>query len=847
MNTIEKDFFKVRDNITPCIYAYSDSSAGYEGLLKIGYTIRTPEERVKEQYGIKRPIKSYKILFEEEAIKEDGSSFNDKLVHKKLREMGIENPDGEWFKCDLDTLKNVIISIKQNKDFEINRTESFKMRPEQEEAVNKTYEYFTKSFKDNPDKVVHFLWNAKMRFGKTFTTYQLAKKMSWKKILILTFKPVVQASWEEDLKHHIDFEGWQFICNKGKKEDECLLDVQHLDKEKPIVCFGSFQDFLGKGKNGSIKVKNEWVHTTNWDCVVLDEYHYGAWRDKSKEMFENTNLDDLEGYKEYQEAIKNTGQDFFNEDYMPITTKSYLYLSGTPFRAINSGEFIEEQIFNWTYSDEQKAKEEFIGDPNDNPYLSLPKIIMMTYQLPHEIEKIALMGEFNEFSLNEFFSTKKEDDKVRFKYENEVQKWLNFIRGSDKNIIISDLKLNHQIGKLPFNDSILLNNLTHTLWFLPNVDSCHAMKELLKSKSNTFYHDYEIIDVSGEEGGNGVKALDKVRKAIGINPLNTKTITLTCGRLTTGVSVKEWSGIFMLRNLSTPETYFQSAFRIQTPWTIKGEDNKNIILKEFCYIFDFAPNRALKQLSDYSSKLNPSIDIPLERKVAAFISFLPILAYENGILHEIEAKDILDKIASGTTATLLARRWESALLVNVDNNTLQKLMDNKTAMDALMNIEDFRNLNRDIETIINKSNSIKSMKKEASERELTEKEKKVLSQEEKEYKSLRKKIQDKLIKFATRIPIFMYLTDHREETLRDIITKLEPTLFKKVTGLDVKDFELLLSLNVFNSVLMNDAIAKFKRYEDSSLGYSGINLHSEDKNIGLFDTTISKEDFKKLI
>lgn len=373
------------------------------------------------------------------------------------------------------------------------------------------------------------------------------------------------------------------------------------------------------------------------------------------------------------------------------------------------------------------------------------------------------------------------------------------------------------------------------------------MKELLKSKSNTFYHDYEIIDVSGEEGGNGVKALDKVRKAIGTNPLNTKTITLTCGRLTTGVSVKEWSGIFMLRNLSTPETYFQSAFRIQTPWTIKGEDNKNIILKEFCYIFDFAPNRALKQLSDYSSKLNPSIDIPLERKVADFISFLPILAYENGILHKIDAEGILDKIASGTTATLLARRWESALLVNVDNNTLQKLMDNKTAMDALMNIEDFRNLNRDIETIINKSNSVKSMKKEASERELTEKEKKVLSQEEKEHKSLRKKIQDKLIKFATRIPIFMYLTDHREETLRDIITKLEPILFKKVTGLDVKDFELLLSLNVFNSVLMNDAIAKFKRYEDSSLGYSGINLHSEDKNIGLYDTTISKEDFKKLI
>lgn len=199
---------------------------------------------------------------------------------------------------------------------------------------------------------------------------------------------------------------------------------------------------------------------------------------------------------------------------------------------------------------------------------------------------------------------------------------------------------------------------------------------------------------------------------------------------------------------------------------------------------------------------------------------------------------------AGTSATLLAKRWESALLVNVDNDTLTRLMNNKEALDALMNIEGFRSLNSDIETIINKSESVKKVKKE-SDGKLTPKEKKELSDEEKEYKSLRKQIQEKLIKFATRVPVFMYLTDYRERSLKDVITQLEPGLFKKVTGLVVKDFELLCSIGVFNASLMNDAIFKFKRYEDSSLSYTGINKH-EGEDIGGWDTVILREDYEQL-
>jgi len=329
------------------------------------------------------------------------------------------------------------------------------------------------------------------------------------------------------------------------------------------------------------------------------------------------------------------------------------------------------------------------------------------------------------------------------------------------------------------------------------------------------------------------------------DPLKTKTITLSCGKLTTGVTVKPWTGILMLRNSSTPETYFQAAFRVQSPWTINNPDskapNKEQIIKEECYVFDFAPDRALRQIADYSCRLNVNESNP-EKKVEEFISFLPVLAYDGSSMKQIDAAGILDMAMSGTTATLLARRWESALLVNVDNGTLQRLMNNKDALAALMSIEGFRNLNQEIETIINKSEAVKKAKKDANDKDLSAKTKEELTKEEKEYKSLRKQIQEKLIKFATRIPVFMYLTDYRERSLKDVITQLEPGLFKKVTGLGVKDFELLVSLGVFNSALMNDAVYKFKRYEDASLVYVGIDKH-EGEDVGLYDTVLSAKEY----
>ena len=850
-----KEFFPLRPEANPTIYAYElPDVATHKGWLKIGYTARDAQTRIKEQVGT--AAIQYKIVLSESAMKPDGSAFIDRDVHRYLRKKGIANPEGEWFRCTLEDLRKAILEIKTGKRNEDNRTLTFGMRPEQAEAVDRTIAYFESCKAENKytaptgaaltsaaptGAAPHFLWNAKMRFGKTFAAYQLAKKMGWKKVLVLTFKPAVQSAWDEDLATHIDFEGWQFIARNG-------LTFENADMKKPYVCFGSFQDYLGKNEAGGIKPRNEWVHTTHWDCVIFDEYHYGAWRESAKELFE------AEGEKE-QKFAEGVGMDYFEEGNMPITTNAYLYLSGTPFRAIALGEFIEEQIFNWTYSDEQKAKENWQKNspsPSErglggeaNPYASLPRMVMLTYQLPDAIREIAMKGEFNEFDLNVFFSASGAGASAKFAYESEVQKWLDLIRGSFSETTIDNLKLGAKKPPLPFSHAPLLNVLSHTFWFLPSVASCFAMKNLLEQRQNKFYQDYDVIVAAGMDAGTGVRALEPILEAMG-NPLVTKTITLSCGKLTTGVSVKPWTGIFMLRNSSSPETYFQAAFRVQTPWTIKNPDskspNKEEIIKQECYVFDFAPNRALRQIADYSCRLNINETNP-ERKVQEFIHFLPVLAYDGSTMKQVDAAGILDMAMSGTTATLLARRWESALLVNVDNNTLQRLMNSKDAMDALMGIEGFRNLNQDIETIINKSESVKQAKKEANDRDLSKEEKKELTDEEKEYKTIRKQIQEKLIKFATRIPVFMYLTDYRERSLKDVITQLEPSLFKKVTGLHVKDFDLLVSLGVFNSALMNGAVEKFKRYEDASLAYIGINKHAGE-NVGLYDTVLSTKDYQ---
>lgn len=826
----------------PRIYAYSIADEAHKGQLKVGQTTRNVKQRVAEQLKT-AAIKNFTIELDESAEREDGSFITDHEVRAALERMGFERVELEWMRCTVEDVRTVLLELRTGHRFSGKARENFPMRKEQAEAVSRTHAYFNSIWKEGRHAVPRFLWNAKMRFGKTFTTYQLAKRMDAKRVLVVTFKPAVEDAWQADLETHVDFDGWQYMSRKSNS------DPTQVPGTTPLVYFGSFQDLLGRDAFGNIKAKNEWLHQVKWDLVVFDEYHFGAWRESAKELFasEEERLEREEARHENEKLMRERVADLQQpleqeSSFLPITTKAYLYLSGTPFRALATGEFIEEQIFNWTYSDEQRAKEAFAAEHpgKRNPYAALPQMRLLTYQMPDELLTIASAGEFDEFDLNAFFEAKGTGTNAEFTHKSHVQKWLDIIRGSYMPHTVEHLKTGTR-PPFPYSDVRLLPYLQHSFWFLPNVAACHAMANLLAERHNTYWHQYTVVVAAGASAGIGLDSLPPVRRAIG-NGFDTKTITLSCNKLTTGVTVPQWSSILMLRNLNSPETYFQAAFRVQSPWSIKnpnGDDpNAEEILKPICFVFDFAPTRALRQISEYGIGLSPNEANP-ENAVKDLVSFLPVLAYDGANMTQIDAGGILDIAMAGTSATLLARKWESALLVNVDNDTLRRILDHPEAMAAVERIEGWRSLGDNIiEAIINKSERIKKLKKKDK---LTAKEKKELSAEEREYKNKRKLVQEKLIKFATRIPAFMYLTDFRENALQDVITRLEPDLFHSVTGLTVKDFQLLVTLSVFNTVQMNQAVFAFRRYEDASLRYTGIESHEGLTHYGLYDTVIAKE------
>jgi hypothetical protein len=410
-------------------------------------------------------------------------------------------------------------------------------------------------------------------------------------------------------------------------------------------------------------------------------------------------------------------------------------------------------------------------------------------------------------------------------------------------------KMDHQRPALPFEDARLLSTLKHTFWFLPRVSSCKAMKRLLDK--DPFFSDYEIINAAGVEAGTGKEALVPVLEKIA-DPFKTRTITLSCGKLTTGVTVKPWSGVFFLRNTDSPETYFQTAFRAQSPWAITNADNPNEkeIIKPLCYLLDFAPSRALKLIANYSNELGGVNDTrPAEKRLEEFIEFLPVLCYDGVSMTKLDATAILDISTYGTASTMLAKRWQSARLVDVTTIVLEKVLNSPDILEALEKIEDFRNLRNDITKTINSEKSLNEKKKERAETgdDPSKAEKKKESEEEKENKGFKRQLREKLLKFITRIPVFMYLTDYREETLIDVIRNLEPELFTKVTGLTVRDFDRMCEIGVFNQNELNQAIFMFKRFEDSSLIYAGGRSLSGDDKIGGFDTTLTRDEIDEVI
>ncbi len=850
----------------PKIYAYTldqykgtawNGSRKGSGLIKIGATQRDVHLRIREQLeGVRMPTSTpYDLLLAESAVTEDGRVFTDKEVHRALERAGVHNVDGEWYECTKSEVAAAIQSVRSGKDLpSLRPTQNFPMRPEQIRAVELTSDYFLSHTKDELGKAPHFLWNAKMRFGKTFTAYQLARKLKWKRVLVLTYKPAVEKAWRVDLESHEDFTGWRF---KGKEDS-----VPNLDDPAPLVWFASFQDVLGHDEIGNPKVRNEGLYLVDWDAVVIDEYHFGAWRDAARAIYLGDKEEGTEGDKS-EEKVEATPdlEDGFVEDLeetLSLSVDHYLYLSGTPFRALTEGEFLEDQVFNWTYSDEQRAKKSWSGR-EANPYSALPKMHLLAYEMPEALKEVAL-NNMSEFSLSEFFRIEKDSKPPKFIHESEVQKWVDLLRGQDLTDLWASVSSSNR-PPLPFEDVNLLTALQHTVWYMPSVDSCVAMRDLLRKPHNKFFKDYEIVVAAGNSAGMGEKALEPVETAIGNIPQDSKSITLSCGKLMTGVTVPAWAGIFMLRELKSPETYFQAAFRVQSPWAYKFVNSEvggleEVVVKEHCYVLDFSPNRALRLIVEYATKLRAAVtsETDEEKALVEFMEFLPVLSFTGYAMQHLQAGDVIDYLTKGISSSMLARRWNSPELITLDLKAMEAILANQDLVDSLEQIEMFRNISDDLTALISTNKELRT--KKLAREKLTKTE----ETQKDEAAQKRQGIKEKLQRFLTRIPAFMYLTDDREKTVYDIITQVEPDLFEKVTSLSLKDFGRLVDAGAFNASKMNDAVWKFRTFEEPSLSYThkpagtttrgGWNVRRDERFASLVerglvtvDSTLSSFDF----
>jgi superfamily II DNA or RNA helicase len=831
------------------IYIYQTPDSKKDGLIKIGDTERNSHTRIKEQLngaGVHDAGQlDYELIYETKAVKEDDTEFSDKTIHKILHQKGYLNHkvfqenllvknDTEWFKIDADKVIHLIEKFKEGLEpekIDIDRFQDFPMRPEQEAAVLKTEKYFLSSDGKSTTEV---LWNAKMRFGKTFTAYQLVKKMNFTKTLILTYKPAVEDAWKKDLEHHKDFKDYVFL-----KRDSLSSINSYLDKGEKIVAFASYQDLLGENNDGTdIKERHLQLFETHWDIVIIDEFHYGSSTKKAQELIKEkaeTKKEEKAQLKElHSEEDEEQIEEEISEEIEKIVEKSAtsdyrLFLSGTPFRAIADSKFEKDAIFNWTYTDEQRAKEQwnidFPDKKDSNPYKSLPQIQMFVYKVSKELIEAGKDVDKDEFSLNHFFKA----SKGKFINETAVIKWLNLISGVTRphaeiaDEIADEIEI--QPSQYPFDhEGDLVKELDHTLWYFNRVDTAVAMKKLLENHS--IFKTYHIILAAGKNMKSGVDAVEPVLSAIDSNK---KTITLTVGKLTTGVSVPKWKAVMFLRDTESPENYFQTAFRAQTPF----KDKATGYMKEKCYIFDFSPNRSLKLLTSYSEKLTTDSHLTTsEERITEFIKYLPVLKVAGNTMVNMDARSVLTFDLSGIDAKGLGERFIERKNIAVTREVIDAINSSPETQDKCKEIfekikmfkrfsgasdKEMKNSDVDIANLDVNNNKIKKLEGAETKTEKEEKEKKKeIDEAEKDLKSERDKVRELLKTLLSRVPIFMYLTDATEENLEQVLVETKKDLFRKATGITTDDFRYLRDVGLIKIDSIDGYILKFVQLENQN-------------------------------
>lgn len=601
--------------VYPQIYAYTLPTEKEDlGWIKIGYTERkNVDDRIKEQTHTAAIRLTYSKLWSEPAkfTKNEGW-FKDKQFHSYLRRYKkVSQRQGtEWFYYDGHPQKSHqdFMDFRNNQKSQIKEQLTYQLRPEQVAAVHQTLDYAH----NHPNS--EFLWNAKPRFGKTLTTYDLARKLDAKTVLVVTNRPAVANSWFDDFEKFISWQtSYAFISTNDTLKDRPVLTKDEFNnelfsgsKKDKMITFISLQDLKGAISFGGNYDKLKWVKDLHWDLLVIDESHEGV----------DTFKTDI--------AFNNINRDFT------------LNLSGTPFKAVASGKFKKNQIYNWTYADEQQAKANWHDSEKNNPYRSLPKLNLFSYQMsPMITDDVNQGAQINgdnidyAFDLNEFFAT---NQNGHFIHEMDIKKWLDTLTHNEK---------------YPFSTKELRNKLKHTFWLLNRVASARALEKLLKE--HPVFKDYEIILAAGD--GHGFdddqtineKSLDRVKREI---KKNDKTITLSVGQLTTGVTIPEWTAVLVLSNLKSPSQYMQAAFRAQNPW--EHMVNGQVYQKENAYVFDFAPERTLTIYDEFANDLSKQTSNgngttkDREKNSGRLLNFFPVIAEDNqGKMVELSVNQVL--------------------------------------------------------------------------------------------------------------------------------------------------------------------------------------------------------------
>ena len=595
------------------MYAYSTPEiARHNGWLKIGDTEQGVHKRIKQQ------THTADVRFELEwkdiaMFRDDCTYFRDHDFHDYLTEYkGIERNDHtEWFRIDGQELRRCFEEFVSRDYQQKGLHYSYKLRDEQQRAMDMTLDYLKANNGEGK-----FLWNAKPRFGKTLTAYDLIKQMKAKNVLIVTNRPSIANSWYDDYEKFLAGQsGYRFVSDNESLRDRQGVMTRSMFREwlrhrnenfAGQICFESLQGLKGSIYFGGNFNKLEWIKNTRWDILIVDESHEGVDTIRTDRAFNN------------------------------IQRKFTLYLSGTPFKAIASGEFSDRQIFNWSYADEQEAKERWASD-NHNPYENMPQLNLFTYRMSDIVREQVKQGmELDEegtidyaFDLNEFFKTK-EDGK--FEHETDVRKFLKALTTQEK---------------FPFSTEELRKEMAHTFWLMPNrVDCAKAMAKLLREPRSGF-DDYKVVLAAGDgkmdDNDETIKAYNKVKDAIAHHP---KTITLSIGQLATGVTIPEWSGVLMLGNMQSAQLYMQAAFRAQNPY--EYSEGGIVVRKENAYVFDFDPARTLMLYDEFANNLKKSTargsGTTEERKqnIRRLLNFFPVIAEDDeGRMMQIDERQVL--------------------------------------------------------------------------------------------------------------------------------------------------------------------------------------------------------------